>query len=607
MALTTYGDAKVSTVKPPPTISPTAPVDVYAANSTDSPALAILKAEGRTINQYGSAISPPVAATNIASPSLPPNFGVDTANNIRPMQSSAIVPPPPAVPPPLVAPVVPPGDTATPSLTGNASLDAFLKQIQGGTGTTYNAPDTTSLDAQITAAQAKANDTAGIDSALAAKLAQIDAQYANEEKNIRQQSADSQAADFSNLAGVGAGFNPLSSGGKSVANANAATLDKFLTNLNMRKQAETAASIATAQGQKNEAAKDALAGLMQQRDTLKSDATAAYERDRQKVQDTISELNSAASLASQFDPSQKDMARNSSLVSSTFDMLGSKAFDGSTPEALALMEKSAGLPAGYVAMAKKALAEKERSGVKVDNGELRDIGGNLYQITYDENGNAIPRLIQGKTAAGLRTGGGGSGASGATGEATSPGLLLSPAEKKTINSSSDAATLKAIQNLNDLLNEYETVVKDVGVETFGSKEKQRLDQLQGLMTVEYKNLAQLGALSGPDMGLVASITPNATTKGFFEGLSRAIPVYSQLISGKTQGNVLANIENLRKLNQKKIDNAEANLTTLYSGKENDPYIRSLLGKPAQQPQGETMVLNGVTYIDDGSGNFVPVK
>lgn len=155
---------------------------------------------------------------------------------------------------------------------------------------------------------------------------------------------------------------------------------------------------------------------------------------------------------------------------------------------------------------------------------------------------------------------------------------LSKEEKDKIATSDEGKKLIAFKNMNNYLDEYEKIVKDVGVETLPTASKTKLEQLQKLMIVEQKNISGLGALANADIGLVNAIIPIATTD-LFKGLATrsAMAPFNAVGIGQTQGNVQAQIEGLRKANQAAQTNAVNDLKAQYTGKENDPYLQQLFG------------------------------
>lgn len=154
---------------------------------------------------------------------------------------------------------------------------------------------------------------------------------------------------------------------------------------------------------------------------------------------------------------------------------------------------------------------------------------------------------------------------------------LTKEQKDKIAVSDDGKKLIAMNNLSKYLDEYEKLVKNVGVESFPTTSKKRMEQLEKLMIVEQKNISGLGALASADMTLVSSILPSATT-GFWGGVLRgpAAPL-NALGIGKTQATVQAQIDGLRQANGIAKDNAKNNLTAQYSGNTSDPYLKQLFG------------------------------
>lgn len=282
-------------------------------------------------------------------------------------------------------------------------------------------PDTSEIDAQLKDLRGKMLTPEQIDQNLQADLNAINLRYADQETTLLSDMESEKQAAFSDLAGIGVGINPLSSAGTSIATAANVRKDRAVGNLRALQAAEIARSRAAAQGQKTEALDKQIASLEKERSLMKQDADEQYNKLRQHFDDTVKALNTSASLAREArDLTSSERADALKQVNNLFDLMGSKAFDGVDAGAIADLERASGMPVGSISMAKNKLKEDEARKQAADNrGELRTVGKSLFQVQYDEKGNAITRLVSGDGSGGGSSGGS-SGSSGSSGGTTTP-------------------------------------------------------------------------------------------------------------------------------------------------------------------------------------------
>jgi len=257
------------------------------------------------------------------------------------------------------------GQSATPE---NGASSATTEQnnqryvydaTQGGYVPLYKAPDTSALDEQIRSlAQGRTKEE--IDAELNRKIADINAKYDQMARDTAAKFRNAKAQQFADLASIGTGMNPLSSGALSIANANENQLGEANRNIEMMRNAEISAAQAAAAGQKTDAQQKYLNYLMDERARMEERAKTNYEMQRQALADSVDALNRAAQQAKEnriTSNAERDDARAN--IKMMFDSLGSAAFEGVSDEDMRAMEKAAGLPAGSIAKQTKTLKEQE--------------------------------------------------------------------------------------------------------------------------------------------------------------------------------------------------------------------------------------------------------
>jgi hypothetical protein len=219
-----------------------------------------------------------------------------------------------------------------------------------------------------------------IDAELNRKIADINAKYDQMARDTAAKFRSSKAQQFADLASIGTGMNPLSSGALSIANANENQLGEANRNIEMMRNAEISAAQAAAAGQKTDAQQKYLNYLMDERARMEERAKTNYEMQRQALADSVAALNRAAQQAKEnriTSNAERDDARAN--IKMMFDSLGSAAFEGVSDEDIRAMEKAAGLPAGSIAKQTKTLKEQEIAQKYAKKGDYQFISATKYQ------------------------------------------------------------------------------------------------------------------------------------------------------------------------------------------------------------------------------------
>lgn len=140
---------------------------------------------------------------------------------------------------------------------------------------------------------------------------------------------------------------------------------------------------------------------------------------------------------------------------------------------------------------------------------------------------------------------------------------FTPTQIRQIDGSSEAKKLKSIQDLIGKLNAYKEVVNQPGgFDIIGSR-KSILDSLYADLKIAYKEAANLGALTGPDVAIIQeAIKPAAGIQN--------LPGY---LTGGLQKGVIASIDQARETAFRQAKNNFDSLISRYGS--SDPYIQSL--------------------------------
>ena len=152
------------------------------------------------------------------------------------------------------------------------------------------------------------------------------------------------------------------------------------------------------------------------------------------------------------------------------------------------------------------------------------------------------------------------------------GTMLTDKQQKDIEGSTEAKQLLAIKDLNNKLASYKTEVNQAGgFDSVGSR-KAILDSLYADLQVAYKEAANLGAITGPDLGLIqAAIKP-----------ASGITNYPSYLLGGGQEGLNASIDTALSTIGSKARVFSDSLLSKYPGYENDPYIQNLIGNNASK-------------------------
>lgn len=245
---------------------------------------------------------------------------------------------------------------------------------------------------------------------VAARAVGINKKYDLEAADIEQQIKDQNASDFSALAGVGTGINPLSSAGQSVSSKNSSLRDKYLSNLEQRRTAELDQSKAGVLGVNDKALGSWRDELDRQRQNQYDVAKQQYTASQDAFQNSITKLNAYVAMTKdQRDTSTSEKNDAQQNIQTLLTQFGSGAFDGVSDEDLSALEKAAGMPAGSLKTGLKTLKETEISNkAAAAVPDLKFVPGGKYQSSgyFDPTSGKFVSLGGGGGAGG---GGGGGG------------------------------------------------------------------------------------------------------------------------------------------------------------------------------------------------------
>lgn len=293
--------------------------------------------------------------------------------------------------------------------TGEDLLTKFSSSVTGG--------GSSDIDKQIQDLYGKLNTSQNIDDELAREEERIRAMADTELRDVNREYENRNAEEFSALAGVGSGINPLSSGAASVANRNKSVYEKMRANVIAQRDARLSAARSAAAGQKTDAIQAQIGRLEAERQRQREDFQFEQQTRRQALQDSQDALERAARAAKEerdLSAAERDDARAN--IKNMFDMLGSKAFDGVAEEDLRALEKAAGLPAGTVRAGVQTLREQEIAAKnKEEANEYKFVAATKYQPAGYFNartGDFVPIEGAGGRIAPAPSGGGGGGGGG---------------------------------------------------------------------------------------------------------------------------------------------------------------------------------------------------
>lgn len=298
------------------------------------------------------------------------------------------------------------------SMEDSGLSDKFAKGY-----TEWNAPDTSSIDEEISTLYGELDEGKSAQDRLAAEEQMARDKADQEIRRLQQDYENRNAEDFSGLASVGMGVNPLSSGAASVANRNKGIFEKMRQAVLAERDMEINSARARAAGAKLDATGQRISRLENRKKSLHEEALFEYNQRRQALADQAASLTAAAKRAKENKElskiEQKDARENVKMM---FEMLGSKAFEGVADEELRNIEKAAGLPIGTVRAGVQTLREQEINAKnKEEQAKMSDykfISATKYQPAgyFNPNtGDFIP--LKGIGTSGPPRGGGGGGGS----------------------------------------------------------------------------------------------------------------------------------------------------------------------------------------------------
>lgn len=146
--------------------------------------------------------------------------------------------------------------------------------------------------------------------------------------------------------------------------------------------------------------------------------------------------------------------------------------------------------------------------------------------------------------------------------------ILDDQDIKNIDNSPQGKKINALVNFKSKLNRYQQLVEEYGTEAFG-KDKQALDSAYTEVQLEYKNVAELGVLAGPDMELIESAIKDATP-GFWGQVGNIVTFGGNTRAVKTSIDEAQNAINTA---------AQYNSDTLYARNpkyEQSDYVQALM-------------------------------
>lgn len=418
----------------------------------------------------------------------------------------------------------------------------------GGAPTPGAAPDSSQYDATIANA-AGTFDPKQIQQMLVQQQIAIAKKYGVQQEDANTLTENERNSQLSNLYNVGM-VNPGSSGVSSIGTASQDNLDKRTRAIDAARASENALAIATAYGLQTDAAKNAITTAQNERANVEKTVKTKYDNDRQLWTDAWTNINNAVALTRNkqtINTTDKNEAQQN--IKDLLTNFGSKAFQSVDAAKLAELETAAGWPEGTLTRGLTTIKERELTG-KLNLKELED--GSLVNITVGSDGQEkLEYLYTGKNLKGKD----GSAASG----------TLSDKQQKDISSSPEAKKLLAIKDLNGKLAAYREVASQPGgFDAVGSRAS-ILDSLYADLKIAYKEAANLGALTGPDVAIIQeAIKPISGATNY--------PAY---LAGGGQAGVLASVDQALKSAQRQASNNYNSLLSKYPDYINDPYIRNL--------------------------------
>lgn len=248
-----------------------------------------------------------------------------------------------------------------------------------------------------------------------------------------------------------------------------------------------------------------------------------------------------------------------------YDGLMQMAQASGDPRAISRIERTLGMsPGGLKQLAALAAADKKKAAIKedlqiqllqsqlkTDDAQRAQIYANTAKIRAESNPQAYDGFLDDKEVA-------------------------------RIDSSPQGKKVKALGDLKQKVNNYKALVQKYGTETPLGGQKSTLDASYADLKIAYKEAANLGALTGPDVELLEQAIKPATSGGFFAPVKR----FAKNIFGGGKGSIIQGLdETLNIVNQ----NATNNLNQLYA--RNPKYSSSWYVQELANPFNDVMQLD----------------
>lgn len=265
------------------------------------------------------------------------------------------------------------------------------------------------------------------------------------------------------------------------------------------REEEAADAIAALEGQRNAliakakaAAREGRADLLRQR---MDDLTATEDRLNDQLAKIKAESDKQYEILREYRKEQEreheealeKMRKNFALLASSFLDEYNNADDAGKRELIRKIMNQTGLDyAEIYGELERAAADAAGVGANGDDLTLRTIGGNLYQITRDKDGNAVARLVQGKGSGGSGGGSSGGGSSSSGGDSDGDGSeVIDDADYSmdeplpTFAEFERALAAETDDDGNFIFNESNQELKDIYDEYIAEEKKRRAEASGG--------------------------------------------------------------------------------------------------------------------------------
>jgi len=287
----------------------------------------------------------------------------------------------------------------TPDTTGvDSTLSDLYKKYGLGTPTTPATPKAPTLNQAVDLTEVYGLTPEKINANLEAEKATIKQRYDFKRTELASNIENQRKSSLSGLYSTGV-VDPRSSGVASVGTASSKLEQEGNRAIDLAQAQEMSDAETRAFNQKVSVAGMKKDYLTEQNKLIQQ----SFENERQAVSDSFAAVNNvlgAVRSAQSIDQEEKSSAQTN--INFLLTNFGSKAFSGMKEDDLAALEKGAGYPTGSLTKGLQALKEKELLGKA---GDLREVGGSLYNITTDANGNKKVELLIKKPATGEAGGG----------------------------------------------------------------------------------------------------------------------------------------------------------------------------------------------------------